>query len=58
MRNSAHAEALLSPEAQEPIRLVADPDADLALRTDLVHALRVMVVRMSERASDIVEPAR
>jgi hypothetical protein len=57
MRNNT-AEILLPPEERDPVRLAADPDADLALRTDLVHALRVMVVRMSARASDVAEPAR
>lgn len=58
MRNTSTAEVLLSPEDRDPVRLAADPDADLALRTDLVHALRVIVVRLSARASEVVDPPR
>lgn len=58
MRNSAPAEALPFPEELDPMRLVDDPDADLDLRADLAHALHVAVVRMSARASEIVDLAR
>ncbi|HWB79828.1 MAG TPA: hypothetical protein VG755_32915 [Nannocystaceae bacterium] len=40
------------------MRLVDDPDADLDLRADLAHARCVTVVRLSARASDIVDPPR
>lgn len=56
MRNTSHAEALPLPEEREPVRLADDPDADLDLRADLAHALRVTVVRLSARASDLVDP--